>query len=116
MTEPLDLDLLSIHNTRRQVDVFLDNPSLHAEALAVAAGLPDDAAGSIALLAPLPDAVVADDCAPAAALEALPRLTALLGASALARVTYRALVHLHECLHALESVNEDKALEYVEFI
>ena len=106
MAESLDLDLLVVDDSRGQVYVFFDDAPLHAEPLAVRARLPDDAPGPIALLAALADAVVAHDCAPSPALEALPRLTALLGPRALARVTDRPLVNLDERLDSLEGVHE----------
>jgi hypothetical protein len=68
--------------------------------------LSDDASSAIALFASFADAIVADNGAPAAALEALARLAALLGSCALAGVANHAFVHLDKGLDTLEGVHE----------
>jgi hypothetical protein len=95
MTETLNLNLLSIRNSRRQVNIFFDNSPLYTEAIAVSAWLSDYAASPIAFLAPFSDAVVADNSASATALIAFARLAPLLGPGALASDTYDSLVHLN---------------------
>ena len=84
MPETLYFNLLSVCHARRQLNIFFDKAPLHAEALAVGAGLPDDAASPVALLAPLPDPIVANNGATASAFVTSARLAPLLSTCALA--------------------------------
>ncbi len=106
MPQSFNFDLLSIHYTWWKCDIFFYNTSLHAESFTIRAWLSHNTSRTITLLASFPYPIVADNCAPATALKALPRLAPLLGPRPLARVAYHSLVHLDERLDPLNRLHK----------